>query len=317
MGLESFGLTAKTGTEIKGESQPKVKSPQTSGVHWNGTTLPWMAHGYEAMFTPLQILNFTNAIANGGDLMKPYLVSKILKDGEVWETFESEILVKQIAKTESIRKMQALLKATVLDGTGKSVRSDLVEIAGKTGTTRVNYVDKDAKKQYDASFVGYFPADNPKYTLLVQVYNPSGDDYYGGKVAGPVFKNIAEGVMLIDDQLMHRLEDQDDEELVTSYHAGFAKDYDVVLDYLGLKAAVPSRNRWVDITPKEDELSVERKKILKDKVPDVIGMGLRDAIYVMENLGVKYKVYGVGRVWRQTIKPGENIGGETQIVYLK
>ncbi len=315
--LESFGLTSKTGTEIKGEAEPKVKSPRASGVHWNGTTLPWMAHGYEAMFTPLQILNFCNAIANGGDLMKPYLVDKILKNGEVWETFGSEILVKQIAKTENIRKMQALLKATVLDGTGKSVRSNLVDIAGKTGTTRVNYVDKDAKKQYNASFVGYFPAENPKYTLLVQVYNPGGDHYYGGKVAGPVFKNIAEGVMLIDDQLMHRLEDEDKGELVTSYHAGFADDYDVVLDYLGLKAAVPSRNRWVDITPKENELTVERKKILKNKIPDVIGMGLRDAVYVMENLGVKYKVYGVGRVWRQTVKPGEDIEGKTQIVYLK
>jgi len=315
--LESFGLTSKTGTEIKGESEPKVKSPRVSGQHWNGTTLPWMAHGYEAMFTPLQILNFCNAIANGGDLMKPYLVSKILKNGEVWETFENKVLVKQIASAESIRKMQALLKATVLDGTGKSVRSDLVDIAGKTGTTRVNYVDKDAKKQYDASFVGYFPADNPKYTLLVQVYNPRGVHYYGGKVAGPVFKNIAEGVMLIDDQLMNRLEDEDSGELVTSYHAGFADDYDVVLDYLGLKAAVPSRNRWVDITPKDDELTVERKKILKNKIPDVKGMGLRDAVYVMENLGVKYKVYGVGRVWRQTVKPGEDIEGKTQIVYLK
>jgi len=315
--LDSFGLTSKTGVEIVGESTPKVKHPKVSTGEWYGTTLPWMAHGYELMLTPLQVVNFCNAIANDGTLMKPFMVSEIIRDGEVWESFNKKVLKKQIASPSNIRNMQRLLKSTVLDGTGKSVRSDLVEIAGKTGTTRVNYADKNAEKEYNASFVGYFPADNPKYTLLVQVYNPSAGKFYGGQVAGPVFKNIAEGVMLVDDQLMQDIADETGGDLVNSYHAGYSGDYDVVLDYLGLKASVPTRNRWIDISPKEDEISVQKKLIVKNEIPDLKGMGLRDALYVMENLGVKYKVYGVGRIWRQTIEPGEEIDGKTLIVYLK
>ena len=315
--LDSFGLTSKTGIEIVGESTPRLKHPNVSTGEWYGTTLPWMAHGYELMLTPLQVVNFCNAIANDGTLMKPFTVSEIIRDGEVWESFNKKVLKKQIASSSNIRNMQRLLKSTVLDGTGKSVRSDLVEIAGKTGTTRVNYADKNAEKEYNASFVGYFPADNPKYTLLVQVYNPSAGKFYGGQVAGPVFKSIAEGVMLVDDQLMQDISEEKGGDLVKSYHAGYSGDYDVVLGYLGLQASVPTRNRWIDITPKEDEISVQKKLIVKNKVPDLKGMGLRDALYVMENLGVKYKIYGVGRVWRQTIEPGQTIDGKTLVVYLK
>lgn len=315
--LDSFGLMNKTGIELPGEPKPFIKHPEEHKEQWYGTTLPWMAHGYELMITPLQMLNFCNAIANGGRLMEPFLVSEILRDGKVWETFKSKTKIQSIASAEAISQMHSLLKGTVNDGTAKSVKSDVVSIAGKTGTTRVNYAKAKEEKKYNASFVGFFPAEKPKYSLLVVVYEPNNGQFYGGQVAGPVFKKIAEGVTLIDDQLMANISEEEGGSLVKTFHAGYSGDYDKVLEFVGLKSGISQRNKWVELLPKDDVLSVEKKKIQIGKVPDLNGMGLRDAIYVVESLGIKYKVFGSGRVWKQTIKPGEEIDQNTLIIYLK
>ncbi len=314
--LDSFGLVSKTNIELPGEPNPVIKHPDVNKKTWYGTTIPWMSHGYELMLTPLQMLNFCNAIANGGRLMEPYMVSELIRNGKTWEQFSQKVLIDQIASKGAIEQMHDLLKSTVNDGTAKSVKSDIVEIAGKTGTTRVNYAQAEEEKKYNASFVGFFPADSPKYSLLVVVYEPKDGDYYGGKVAGPVFKNIAEGVTLIDEKLMASIVNEERQDLVKSYHAGYAGDYEKVLEFIGVKD-VQTRNKWIDIFPKEDELKVERKKIKVGKIPDLKGMGLRDAIYIMESLGVKYEVFGSGRVWKQTIDPGKEIDQNTLIIYLQ
>ncbi len=315
--LDSFGLMSTTGIELPGEPKPFIKHPEEHKKQWYGTTLPWMSHGYELMITPLQMLNFCNAIANGGRLMEPFLVSEILRNGKVWESFDSKTKIESIASPQAISQMHSLLKGTVNDGTAKSVKSDVVSIAGKTGTTRVNYAKAAEEKKYNASFVGFFPADKPKYSLLVVVYEPNNGQFYGGQVAGPVFKNIAEGVTLIDDKLMANIDEEDSGKLVKTYHAGYSGDYDKVLEFVGLKSGISKRNKWVEILPQEDVLGVEKKKIQIGKVPDLKGMGLRDVIYVVESLGIKYKVHGSGRVWKQTIKPGEEIDQKTLEIYLK
>ena len=317
--MAQLNMTEKTNIEIVGEKRPKVKHPKKNKKIWYGTTIPWMAHGYELMVTPLQMLNLYNAIANDGRMMKPYLVSEV-RDGEkIVKKFNPKVINGQIVKSQVVRDAQQLLKGVVQSGTGRKLQSDIVDIAGKTGTTRVNYatIKEGERKEYNASFAGYFPADEPKYSMIVVIYKPHGNIYYGASAAGPAFKKIAERITTLSNNLIYSEESRAIAKVeLPESNAGYKKDFERVFDYVGLDYKTKKRGNWVEVDPFETKMLIDKKKISKSLVPNVKGMGARDAIYVLENLGMNVEVSGVGKVIKQTIKPGSKIKGQDITIYL-
>ncbi len=317
--LDQLGMTQKTNVEIIGEKAPKVKHPTKDKKRWYGTTIPWMAHGYELMATPLQMLNLYNTIANDGRMMKPYLVSEI-KDGEkTIKKFNPKVLNGQLVKPQVVSDAQKLLKGVVESGTGRKLQSSIVDIAGKTGTTRVNYatIKEGERKEYNASFAGYFPADNPKYSMIVVIYKPHGSIYYGASAAGPAYKKIAERITTLSNNLIYSEESQAIAKVeLPESNAGYKKDFERVFDYVGLDYKTKKKGNWVEVDPFETKMLIDKKRISRSMVPNVKGMGARDAIYVLENLGMNVEVSGVGKVVKQTIKPGSKIKGQDITIFL-
>lgn len=315
--LKQFGLHEPTGIDISGEAIPEIKDPVKDKDKWYGTTIPWMAHGYEMMFTPLQILNFYNAVANDGKMMKPYLVSEIRRGDEIKKKFDPVVLRPQIAKPESIAKAKKMMEGVILKGTAKSLKSEHVTMAGKTGTAKTNYANKSEYARYNASFCGYFPAEDPMYSMIVVVYEPKAGAYYGGAVAGPVFKNVAEKVYALKTKQVRSLSDT---AFVSSSlpgsGQGFGKDFNKIFDYLALKYKNKSGEDWVKVNPSETAMQMADRKIKKSLVPDVTGMGARDAVFLLENAGLKVRVEGAGKVMRQSVSPGARINGQHVMIYL-
>jgi cell division protein FtsI (penicillin-binding protein 3) len=315
--LKQFGLHEPTGIDISGEAIPEIKDPVKDKDKWYGTTIPWMAHGYEMMFTPLQILNFYNAVANDGKMMKPYLVSEIKRGDEIKKKFDPVVLRPQIAKPESIAKAKKMMEGVILKGTGKALKSEHVTMAGKTGTAKTNYANKSEYAKYNASFCGYFPAEDPMYSMIVVVYEPKAGAYYGGAVAGPVFKNVAEKVYALKTKQVRSLSDTT---FVSSSlpgnSQGFGKDFNKIFDYLALEYKNKSGEDWVKVNPSETAMQMAERKIKKSLVPDVTGMGARDAVFLLENAGLKVRVEGAGKVLRQSVSPGARVNGQRVLIYL-
>lgn len=311
-----FGLNEKTRIEIVGEGSPKIKHPEKDAKEWYGTTIPWMSHGYEMQMTPLQVLNFYNAVANDGELMKPYLVSAIEDDGIVVKEFKPRVLKRSIAKPETIAAAQELLRGVVLRGTARRLHTEEFSFAGKTGTTRVGYW-KEGEKKYNASFAGYFPAGDPKYSMIVVIYKPSGA-YYGSTVAAPVFKGIAEKCFALDVDLLENAENKQvfAERSLPGESAGYKEDFERVFEFVGLEYKNRSKSKWVEVDSYEDRMMIDAKDLKKDIVPDVRGMGARDAVYVLENLGLQVDVNGLGKVVKQSIRPGKAVEGQEIKIFL-
>ncbi|UCG28286.1 MAG: penicillin-binding protein 2, partial [Bacteroidales bacterium] len=194
--LYAMRLNEKLGVEIRGEGIPEIKYPGDS--YWSGISLPMMSHGYELRMTPLQILAFYNAVANDGKMVKPMFVKELQYHGEVIKRFKTEVLHPSICSKETIDKAILMLEGVVENGTAKNLDNKNYKIAGKTGTAQIaneRYGYKfEEKISYQASFVGFFPSDNPRYSCIVVVNSPSNSVYYGNLVAGPVFKEIADKV---------------------------------------------------------------------------------------------------------------------------
>jgi cell division protein FtsI (penicillin-binding protein 3) len=317
--LHNIGADLKTNVEIEGEPAPYFKDPVKDQKEWYGTTVPFMAHGYEISMTPLQILNLYNAVANNGRMMRPYLVSKIKSDVKDVKLFEPRVIKEKIASDETIKFAQELLKEVVLTGSATNIKDDLLPIAGKTGTTKVNYTQKDESPRYNASFCGYFPADNPQYSMIVILYEPIGA-YYGSSVAAPVFRKIANKTMAFDMNFIKAINQPSlDSQMVVSAprsniipstSLGYASDYKGIFDFLKVPYKSNSDNNWVFVDPNENKMMLEHKSIKKGKVPDVRGMGGRDAIFVLENLGLAVAVQGKGKVTKMSLNPGTPIKGQ-------
>ncbi len=316
--LNKFGLLDPTGIELIGERTPFVKDPIKDKKKWSGTTIPWMAHGYELMYTPLQMLNLYNTVANDGKMMKPYLVSKIMQGDKVIENFPPKVIKKKIASANAIKGAQDLLEGVVIRGTGRKLQSEHFDFAGKTGTTRINYANKDEEKKYNASFAGYFPANNPKYSMMVVVYDPQGK-FYGGTVAGPVFRNVVEKVHNLKLDLNKAINQGG--ELIAAANLpkrriGYKKDFEKVFEHVGIEYNNKSKSNWVAVDPFDNKMLIDKKSIKKSEVPDVRGMGARDAVYVLENLGLLVELEGQGQVKKQSIRPGAKATEQKIKIYL-
>ena len=270
--INSYGLNKKLGLPFEGEGIPKI--PYPSDKNWSGISLPWMAFGYGVSVTPLQTLSLYNAVANNGEMVKPIFVSEIKEWNKTIKKFDKEVINPSICSQETINKVKDVLANVVKKGTGKSLYSKDFSMAGKTGTAQVNYNKGEGKLYYASSFVGYFPADQPKYSCIVVVHKPNvAQGYYGADVAGPVFKRIAQKIFT---------------------------DSPSTNEIKNLK----KKNSFQDKNYNSYYTKVETKNNL---IPNVKGMAGMDAVALLENLKMKVKVIGIGKVKNQSLNPGERL----------
>lgn len=319
--IKSFGLDSKFNLEIEGEGLSRIKN--VTDKDWSAVSLPWISHGYEVALTPLQVASFYNAVANNGRLMKPFFVKEIRHHGKALQTFNPVVLRDSIASPQALEKAREMMEAVVQGehGTAKSLSKSPYRIAGKTGTAVIanNKFGYDkGHKTYQASFVGYFPADAPRYTCMVVVYAPGNDMYYGGAVAAPIFKDIADKVY--SNHLNLHSESEKDDSITLSaplVKAGHQKDTKKVLAQLNIPAVTSSPDAvMINANSNSDAVLFSERKYMEGLVPDVTGMGAADALYYMENAGLKVRIKGRGFVLRQSVQPGTKIN-KGQTIFLE
>lgn len=298
--------------EIPGEARPYISDPNQKG--WSGTSLPSMSIGYAVRFTPLQVLTFYNAVANGGTMVKPKFVKEIRHNGQLVRTFPVSVIKDSIATYHVIENAKQLLQGVVQNGTATNLKNVNYAIAGKTGTAKIargNGGYKDSSGiSYQASFVGYFPADNPKYSCIVVVNAPSNDVYYAAQVAGPIFKEIADKVYSSKLEIHKELEPQieDSADLIPRGLAGY--QYDIKRIYTKLGQAVEteeSASEWVFPFVNKKSVTLKSRRLVEGIVPNVTGMALKDALYLLENAGLRVKVAGKGFITHQSVTPGTKV----------
>lgn len=309
--LDKLHLTNPLGLQIMGEGKPHIKHPKDKD--WYGTTLPWSSIGYEVKVTPMQVLTLYNAVANNGVMVKPIFVKRITNTGKVIKEYKTQVIEKEIASAETIKNLRIMMEGVVLRGTGSKLKNPNYTVAGKTGTALVADGKRGyAQTIYRSSFCGYFPANNPQYTCMVMVNAPSKGVYYGGAVAGPVFKEIADKVYASSHNLHGdiKMALNDSNPSQPTVKSANRNDLQTVLAKLGKTSptntnAEESGSEWAQATPvNRDRMAIVPKKINPGLMPDVTGMGLKDAIYLLENNGLQVVVIGAGKVKEQSIPAG-------------
>jgi len=289
--LENFGLTKKIGLPIKGEGKPIVYRPEDRA--WNKISLEWMSWGYGVSVTPMQTLMLYNAVANDGEMVKPRFIKELRKENRIEKVYNKEVINPQIVSPETIKQMKKIMENVVIRGTADNIYSPDFSMAGKTGTAKKfvpRHVNEKgdtisagySNKRYVASFAGFFPVDKPKYSCIVVIHDPlKKKGYYGATVAAPVFREIAQKI-----------------------YTSTPVQREVVPDEFNAQMIKDSYAKNVE--------SIDDKK-----VPNVKGMPAMDAISILENVGLKVKVEGEGKVKRQSIRRGTPIRkGATIILKL-
>ncbi|MCU0421445.1 MAG: transpeptidase family protein [Bacteroidia bacterium] len=312
--LERLHFTTTLGLQIKGEGKPRIKHPKDND--WYGTTLPWSSIGYEVKVTPMQVLTLYNAVANNGKMVKPFFVKKITQTGKLIKEYKTEVIEDKIAGEATIKNLRIMMEGVVERGTARSLKNPNYSVGGKTGTALVADGRKGYKEKiYRSSFCGYFPADNPQYTCMVMVNAPSKGIYYGGAVAGPVFKEIADKVYANSHNLHGdiKLILANNNELPIEIKNGFKTHVNTVLSKLGYNLKLDSDSieesgsEWIQGIVNTKQSNIYTKNIPTKMVPDVSGMGIKNAIYLLENIGLKVQVNGAGKVKSQSIPAGTTI----------
>lgn len=304
--IASMGLSQPLGFQMVGEGIPKIKDP--SDKSWSGITLPWMSIGYEVEVTPLQMLAFYNAIANDGRLIRPIIVKSVNQADEEIKTFRSQEIKRKICSSKTLREVQSLLKGVVENGTANNIKNSYYKSAGKTGTAQ-KIVNGRYTRQYNTSFVGYFPADNPQYSCIVVIDNPKGFRQYGSNVAAPVFKTIADNIYARDLE-MHQpyiVENKMTDGIFPVIKAGHREDLEMICEELDIPNISESEEDWVVARLKDNAVLWTTDEIAPEVVPNVLGMTLRDAIFLLENHGLRVTHRGSGRITAQSIYPGKKL----------
>ena len=298
--LYSFGLNKQLGLGFLGEAEPRIKYP--TDPDWWGPSLAWICHGYEIKIAPIQTLTFYNAVANNGVMVKPKFIEEVREDGIPVRKFPTEVINPSICSKNTLIKAQDMLKGVCTKGTGRSLRNPYYTIAGKTGTAVIANEDKGytvgGAKKYQASFCGYFPADNPRYSCIVVIVGPKGA-FYGGSVAGPVFRSIADKVYAAYlDPAKDSIPPFNE---VPQVKPGLKEDVVMLSRELGFKTQVQNLNTdRVAVNADSMTVFVNGVNDTPGIVPDVVGMGASDAVYLLEKEGLKVESRGFGRVYRQS-----------------
>ncbi|MBQ6162829.1 MAG: transpeptidase family protein [Prevotella sp.] len=334
-GIHRLGLADDLHIPLAGASPARIRMPKKDKrgkqwVNWSNTALPWMSIGYETQVPPISTVTFYNAIANNGKMMKPRFVKRVVKDGKTIKEYPPEVLREHITKNpKTITLIQTILESVVSKGLGKKAGSKLFKVAGKTGTAQMargaaGY--HSGIPHYLVSFVGFFPADKPRYSCIVCIQK-AGSPASGGSQSGPVFKAIAEGIMA-QDIVLDATDAKDSTSIfLPDVKSGNLKAASYVLDNLGFS---PNYDWMSDKDTKEPVWGKASKKssssiqldksprYANDVVPDMTGMGARDAVYMLEKRGVKVKLSGRGKVTKQSLDAGHKIKkGEWCILYLE
>lgn len=319
--LYGFGLQNELGLDILGEQSPRIKDPSKKD-QWFGTTLPWSSIGYEVALTPMQMLAFYNAVANNGEMVRPYFVEKVTSNERTIAEFSPFVLHHAICSQGTVEKLQLMLKGVVSHGTAKwPFYKTPYDVAGKTGTAQINYGNrkKGDTQAYRASFVGYFPADEPVYSCIIVITNPTANGFYGSQVAAPVFRKISDRLfttcqsLQIDiDSVVHQKEL---EYLVQNIEGRRLNTLLTGFNINGDKAS--DENSWVVSTIEGNKVKQNSATELKVNVmPNVLNMPLGDAIYLLENMGLKVLIDGSGQIKKQSLSPGSRVS-KGQIIELK
>lgn len=306
--LYAMNLNEPLGISIKGEGKPMIRYP--GDKLWSGVTLATMSYGYELKMTPLQILAFYNAIANDGKMVRPRFAREIRSNGKIEWSFSTEVINPSICSRSTLKIAKQILEGVVEKGTATNLKNERFKIAGKTGTTQM-YLRKTGykEKSYQASFVGYFPAEKPKYSCIVVIYSPRNFVYHGAHVAGPVFYEIASKVYSTDLAMQTPINGSRSKNLEIPFSkSGYQPEITTVLNELDIKRLCKdSKAEWVLTERNEDNITLQPKRIINNLVPNVVSMGLKDAIFLLENAGLKVVVVGRGSVKSQSIPPGTRV----------
>ncbi|MCB0806489.1 MAG: transpeptidase family protein, partial [Bacteroidales bacterium] len=300
--LYDMSLKENLGLEIPGEGDLFIKD--TKHKSWSNVSLPFMSIGYELRITPLQLLTFYNAVANNGEMVKPMFVQEIWDAGKKIKSFEPTVINSSICSESTLEMAHEILEGVVLQGTATSLKSAPYTVAGKTGTAQIASSTGYDKRNYNASFAGYFPAENPEYSCVVVVSKPSTGRYYASSVAVPVFREIADKVYATN------LEIQRQDSIIESedyplYAIGYQGEIKQILDELNVPVDTASTVAdWAIVLPSDSAVVLKSRIIHEGIIPNVKGMGARDAVYVLENLGLKVNILGRGFVKQQSLSPG-------------
>ncbi|MCE2712724.1 MAG: transpeptidase family protein [Cryomorphaceae bacterium] len=316
--LESFGLTEPLGLDLEGEPAPTIHRPGTK--QWNVNSLPWMSIGYEVLQTPLQTLAFYNSVANEGNLMKPQFVQEIRRGVQLVKRFQPITLKKRICSDNTLQILRSCLEGVMTDGTGKNITSSQFKIAGKTGTAQI--LNEEGKygakgqKTYQASFVGYFPADKPIYSCIVVITAPT-KDIYGATVSGTVFTAIANKVYA--SALTYHKAVNEGKKLTSNIPEIMgANRYDLLkaFKFLKIDHQLLTDAEWLRGIKGNKKLQIRAKTIYPTAVPNLVGMNVKDAVYLIESRGMNAQVHGYGKVVKQSIAAGSVLyrGGVIELI---
>ena len=291
--LTRFKLDQPVGFQLKGETEPIIKNRKSST--FSSTTIPWMSIGYETRLTPLQMLTFYNAIANDGNWVQPFIVKEIREADKVIERFEGNKDPNPICSERTAKLAQEMMRGVVENGTAMNINTGFCKVAGKTGTSRKRengYV----KNQYYTAFIGFFPADNPKYSCAVIIDEPQGTNLYARDVAAPVFRTIADKIFAYDVAL-HPAKNKPSniQKIETQEQTGYAEDFRTVSEELGLQNA-PTTAGWVKTKKNGNSVAWRKIEDTDNDIPNLAGMTLRDAMHILENKGFKVRYSGLGKV---------------------
>ncbi len=292
--IKKMGFLDSVSLDIPGSGSPYIRTPKEKG--WSKTSLPWLSIGYESKVPPIYMLQFYNAIANDGKMIKPYFVEKVMNHGEVIETFDTEVINSSICSNSTLKKVQAMLEGVVSKGTGKPTDTENFQIAGKTGTAQVGGNSASGKHRY--SFCGYFPADNPQYTCMVYIAEPA------IPVKAPlVFKNIAEKVYAISYSRPVERTNLEISKMPISKNGNYG-DIRTVANELDIPLLGKVESAWVSTAAQDNGVMLHDKSFREGLVPNVVGMGAKDAMYILGNMGLKVNIRGRGMVSQQSLSSG-------------
>ncbi len=314
--LKRLRLDQPTGIDLVGESKPAIPNPASKT--WSNVALPWMSFGYNLAISPLQTLTIYNAVANGGKMMKPYLVNAVMQDGKMIREFKPAVVMDSICSKTTLDQLKTCLEGVVTAGTAKSLQSPYFTLAGKTGTAQVANGNKGYTEHiYQASFAGYFPADNPKYSCIVVIKNkPFAARYYGALVAGPVFKEIANKLFTVDAELYANYKHNVFADSTNAVWKGSAADFKIIAKQVKAKIVDSGKKGdWSTVQANRKTVQAEAWRVENGTMPDLKGFGLKDALELLEKQQLQVIATGKGKVVSQSILPGTPVQ-RRQTVYL-
>ncbi len=324
-GLSRIGIDADLGIDIPGAGKPKIRKP--GDKLWSRYSLPWMSFGYEVQIPPIQMLTFYNAIANNGAMVRPMFVKEILKDGKSVKRFQPEVVIQEICTKDNLKIIQDMLYNVVnysdptpanRDGTGKPARSDVITISGKTGTAQIASGGAYGSGGHTVSFCGYFPYEQPLYSCIVVITRPRVGTVSGGAMCGVVMKEIAE--KLYSNRTFFDLKKISADATRTLFPEVQNGDYLALTNVtkgLNIQTNGNIKSDYIIANCDSKGITVKELPINASVVPNVTGMGVKDAVYALENCGLRVSVSGYGSVTSQSIASGSRaVPGQAVTVTL-